>query len=285
MDRDIFVISDLHIGDGGPRDNFAVGDRKDYFLSFLDYVRTENGELIIVGDLLEFWQASFSRVIVNNLDLLNKLAELKPTYVLGNHDTDLKGFMDTNILNHPLFEYMSEPFTRQIGNKTFKFMHGHEIDPFNSGENPSWGRMLAIFAGIFEEKNGSPISPSGESVEESLSYIGQALIRLWNWLINKLKKVSEGNTPNPKDEFTPAQNPDRAKEMLAKYAADRDNDGYDIAIVGHTHQPGRIDDWYYNSGSWATTNNNFIRITPDGKVRIFDWKEDNATENNTVLDT
>ena len=38
---DIFVISDLHIGDGGPRDNFACGDCRDQLIAFLDYVETQ----------------------------------------------------------------------------------------------------------------------------------------------------------------------------------------------------------------------------------------------------
>ncbi len=45
----------------------------------------------------------------------------------------------------------------------------------------------------------------------------------------------------------------------------------------------RIDDWYFNSGSWATSDNNFIHITPNGKVQIFDWKDDQPVVNETVL--
>ena len=36
MDGPIFVVSDLHLGDNGPRDNFAVGNRPQQFNRFLD---------------------------------------------------------------------------------------------------------------------------------------------------------------------------------------------------------------------------------------------------------
>jgi UDP-2,3-diacylglucosamine pyrophosphatase LpxH len=54
------------IGDGGPRDNFGHegSNRPQQLTRFLDYVSEQNGELIVVGDLLEFWQANFSKVIV-----------------------------------------------------------------------------------------------------------------------------------------------------------------------------------------------------------------------------
>ena len=282
--RPIFVISDLHIGDGGPRDNFALGGRRKQLFGFLDHVAAKNGELIIAGDLFEFWQSSFSKVIVSNLPLLDRLAELHPAYILGNHDADLNAFVDENLLAHPFFRTMCGPFTRSIAGRQFRFMHGHEVDPFNWGDTPGWGRMLAIFAGIFEDRIGSPMLPTGESVEEALSAFGENLLRLWNWLANKLKKsVTGGRSPSPKHELTPAQNPDRATDMLAKYAADRDAKGYDVAVVGHTHQPGRIGEWYFNTGSWSTTGNNFVRIEPDGEVRVFDWRDGQGVPNQALL--
>ncbi len=281
MDRDILVISDLHIGDGGPRDNFGYKDsnRPDQFMAFLGYVEKEGAELIIAGDLLEFWQASLSKVIVSNQAMLDRLAQLNATYILGNHDSDLSHFIGTDWLTHPLFKNMSGPMTREIGSRTFKFMHGHEIDPFNAGDTPSWGRMMAIFAGICEDKVGSPML--GYDPLESL------LTRLGEWILKRAANgyagVKQAVTKSAKKELTPAQNPDRAAEMLVKYAANRSSEGYDVAIVGHTHQPGRMDGWYFNTGSWATTDNNFVRISPAGDVQVFDWNDGHPQANDSVL--
>ena len=278
---DIFVISDLHIGDGGPRDNFghAHSTRPEQLVAFLDYVEHEKGELIILGDLLEFWQSSLSKVIVHNLPLLDRFAELEATYVLGNHDADLLHFVGKSLLAHPLFASMTGPIERTIAGKRFKFIHGHEVDPFNAGDTPSWGRMMAIFAGICEDKVGSPML--GNDPLESL------LTRIGEWL---LKKVANGYaaakgtiTKSAKQELTPAQNAERAAEMLSMYAADREAEGYEVLIAGHTHQPGQMDGWYFNTGSWATTDNNFARITPSGDVRLFDWIDGKPVANDNIL--
>jgi len=279
--KDIFVISDLHIGDGGPRDNFghADSDRPRQIMAFLDYVEREKGELIIAGDMLEFWQASFSKVIIHNLPLLDRLANLDATYVLGNHDADLLHFVGRDLMTHPLLKSITGPITRTIGGKSFRFMHGHEVDPFNVGDTPSWGRMMAIFAGICEDKVGSPML--GNDPLESL------LTRIGEWLLKKAANAyaaAKGTvTKSTKEEHTPAQNPDRAAAMLGMYAADRQASGYDVLIVGHTHQPGRIEDWYFNTGSWATTNNNFVRITRDGEAQVFDWVDGQPKTHDTVL--
>lgn len=267
--KDIFVISDLHMGDGGARDNFghAGSERPTQLMAFLDYAENEGGELVIVGDLFEFWQANVSKVIVRNLDLLDRLADLKATYVLGNHDADLLHFIGRNMLTHSFFKNMTGPFTRNIAGKTFKFMHGHEVDAFNAGDTPGWGRMMAIFAGICEDKVGSPML-GNDPLESLLTRIGEWLLKI---AANAYASTKQGITKNPKKELTPAQNPDRTAEMIKLYADNRKAEGYEVLIAGHTHHPGRIDNWYFNSGSWATTNNNFLRISPNGNIQLFDW--------------
>jgi len=106
-DHSIFVISDLHMGDGGARDNFAVGDRERQLSLFLDYVAKEQGELVVLGDLFEFWQMNPSGTITKHLPLLDRLAKMKAVYVVGNHDADLVHFVGTGCLPHPVFRHMS----------------------------------------------------------------------------------------------------------------------------------------------------------------------------------
>jgi len=285
MQKEIFVISDLHIGDGGPRDNFGHpgSNRLEQLSLFLDYVSEQNGELIILGDLFEFWQANFSHVLTKNMSLIERLGQLKPTYVIGNHDIDLVGFIEQKLLQPTLFQNLSGPFERKIGSKTFYFMHGHEVDPYNKGETPGKGRLLAIVAGIAESFVGSPRLSDGRSVESALEQAGEGI---WNAVKRYARKLLMRVLlliGVQTDELSPAQNPDRASEMLLHYQDHMEKEKYDIAIVGHTHKPGRMDNWYFNSGSWATTDNNFIRISPEGKVKVFDWVNGQAIENNTVL--
>ncbi len=283
----IFVISDLHIGDGGPRDNFGHrgSDRPDQLMSFLDYVERENGELIIVGDLFDFWQANFSRVLTNdfNSKLIKRLGDMKATYVIGNHDIDLVGFVEKKLLSPALFQALSGPFTREVNGTTFYFMHGHEVDPYNSGETPGKGRLLTIFAGIAESFVGSPQLPNGRSVETALEQTGEGALRGFKvWGRQLLTKILMLFGVHYND-LSPAQNIERATTMLLQYNAHKEQNQYDVAVVGHTHQPGHIESWYFNAGSWATTDNNFVRITPSGGVQVFDWTNGQPVINNTVL--
>ena len=264
--RPIFVISDLHMGDGGPRDNFPVGDREQQLNLFLDYVGSQQGELVILGDLFEFWQMNPSKIVMTHKPLLDRLAAMSATYVLGNHDADFDHFIGTGFLSHPLFQQMCRPFEREIGGKRFKFMHGHEVDPLNRGDEPGKGRIFCIVAGLREDKNGSPVLPNGDFVEDDLEEIGDVVEeivghvegvgswvvrwpdRLRRWIGRLFNSPMMGSVAS---HLTPAQNPDRAREMLAMYYEDMEDNGYDVLIAGHTHHPGRIADWYFNSGTWA----------------------------------
>ena len=76
-ERDIMIVSDLHIGDGGPRDNFAADNKVEKFSCFLDYVAGQQAELMILGDLFEFWQANIGRVLTRHLSLIERLAAMQ----------------------------------------------------------------------------------------------------------------------------------------------------------------------------------------------------------------
>ncbi|MHC4231149.1 MAG: metallophosphoesterase [Planctomycetota bacterium] len=97
-EKDIIVVSDLHIGDGGPRDNFSVDNKEKKFNHFLDYVEQSDTELFVLGDLFDFWQANISRVVIHRLKLLDRLAQMQAVYVVGNHDADFEHLIGTDIL-------------------------------------------------------------------------------------------------------------------------------------------------------------------------------------------
>jgi UDP-2,3-diacylglucosamine pyrophosphatase LpxH len=282
----IFVISDLHLGDGGVRDNFAIDGREEQLDMFLDFVSDRQGELVVLGDLFEFWQMNLSHIIINRMRLLDRLAAMDATYVLGNHDSDIDAFVGTGFLRHPLFDRMSGPTTREIGGKQFRFMHGHEVDPGNKDDWPEKGRVFCILAGLFEDRNNSPVYPSGDFVEDDLERIGEGLLGPWAALASKLGRFFRlGGLGIDGGSLTPAQNRNRTRQILDAYRQDKDSNGYDVLIAGHTHQPGRIGNWYFNSGTWARKLNSFIEIAPTGFATVFDWVEGRPTPNNSVLQT
>ena len=274
--KTIFVISDLHMGDGGPRDNFAVDNKEDELGLFLDYVESQNGSLVILGDLFEFWQANIGKVLMERIHVLDRFAAMGAVYVVGNHDADLEELIGADMLSHPFFDNMTRAFTREIAGRKFKFMHGHEVEPIDQNGSPGWGKILAILGGIIEDKKGSPLLSAGGKTEKILLKTGRWFMWLWNCFVNRFeKKCTSASHPHDFDhELTPSQSPGRAKGMVKLYHLDMITNKYDIAIVGHTHAAKSIDGWYYNSGCWVGLRKNFIRILPDSTVEIHDWTEE-----------
>lgn len=273
----IIVVSDLHMGDGGPRDNFAADNKEFQFSLFLDFVENQRSELLILGDLFEFWQAPVGRILVHRLAILDRLARMKAVYVVGNHDADIEDFVGTGLLNHPFFEMMSGPFSRQIGSRSFRFMHGHEVDPFNRDGTPRWGRIFAILAGIIEDRKGSPLLSAGGRTEKTLLRFSRFFMWLWNDSVNWFEKGRQSEPSHEAAEsLTPAQEPERVKGFLSLYQKDRLQKGYDCLVAGHMHVAGLVSDWYANSGCWVGLRNNFLQITPDGTVQVWEWKNGQA---------
>lgn len=271
--QSLIVVSDLHMGDGGPRDNFAADGKERQFSLFLDYVEAEGAELYILGDLFEFWQANVGRVIVHRMPFLERFARMKAIFVVGNHDSDLEDLIGTGLLNHAFFERMSGPFSRRIGDRTFQFMHGHEVDPFNRDGTPRWGRILAILGGIIEDRKGSPLLSAGGLTEKTLLRVSRSFMWLWNISVNRFEKGRPDEPVHSMSEsLTPTQEPGRVKGILALYQKDRRHKGYDCLVAGHTHKAGLVGGWYANSGCWVGLRNNFLQIAPDGTVQVWEWK-------------
>ncbi len=122
-------ISDLHLGDGSRTDDFS---RDEHFLEFLEFVKTEANELIILGDFLELWQADLDRVVFRHSQVINKLLSLrdkvKITYVIGNHD----------YLPFIKFANSSLGIATEYRDSKSGIVaeHGHRYDAFNRYKNP-----------------------------------------------------------------------------------------------------------------------------------------------------
>jgi UDP-2,3-diacylglucosamine pyrophosphatase LpxH len=259
-----FAISDLHCGDGGPRDNFACGNHEKDLLSFLDMVEDEGGKLVVGGDLFELWQSNISKVITKRICLLDRLAAMGAIYVLGNHDADLRYFKNygRQWLNHPFFRTMCDEYLLNVNDTLFYFIHGHQADAYCAGDTPGLGRITAIYSGLAEDKNGSPMLDKYRTVEDKVVGRLEKLVSLWNRFRGKPDRFTEINRA--------------LRYQVAKYAAH-------AVICGHTHFPGQYGGWLYNTGTWAERTNSFVRIDDDGSINVFDWANGRATLNHTTL--
>ncbi len=285
--RPHFVVSDLHMGDKGPRDNFAAmsnGNREREFHDFLDYVDSQNGEVTIAGDLFELWQGNISKVMTCRMDLLDRLAAMDATYMLGNHDIDLKYFTDRRLKAlHPLLEnsirHPNLEFERTIyaNGSTILIIHGHEQDKYCRNETPDLGRISAIYSGMKEDKNKSPLLKD-------------------KWGSTTVEKRSLGRW----DRFSAFCRRLMGEESLAMLIRQEVYQVYldrhvDAVLHGHTHQPGQF--WrhssivgqpiplpIYNTGTWAEEVCTFARIGVGGAIELLNWVNGEAVPNKTRLE-
>lgn len=276
MNRPEFAISDLHMGDKGPRDNFAAmskGRREWEFNRFLDYVEYCNGTLRIVGDLFELWQGNISAVLTARLDLIDRLARMGAVYQLGNHDIDLKYFVTGRVrLGHKLFDNLIDgPQCIVRNGRRIMFTHGHLEDKYCCGETPDMGRVSAIYTGLKEDKNGGPLLAKYDYRTVENDTLGRIF-----WFTNLWNKLT----------FKPDHGACMRQAILQTWR----KSGAQALVYGHTHEPGQFAFKstgeklpIYNLGTWAEQVNTFARVNTYGHVFLYDWVDGQPVNNTQLL--
>ena len=232
----IFCVSDLHLGDRGCRDNFAVGDREKKLDKFLDYVG--GNQVLILGDLIDCWTTNMSRAYHAYSKLFNRLWQMEAVWILGNHDNVLQ---PTDPWPWPNCPERAENFTAKINGKSFQFIHGHGVDTACNTPNPGIGNITAIISGLLEDRNGGP-TRDGFIEDKFISVLEKAL-KLW-------------------------RKEDRSKELLEKIKGYRTSE---VLVFGHTHQAGQVGDTVYNCGCWCRDRDTFVQIDDRGSVSVNEW--------------
>ena len=278
--KPIFVISDLHMGNGSSLDQFKRAGAEQLFLDFLDYVTGQEGQLIVAGDLLELWRFSLTEVIDHRHRLLERLTQINPMYITGNHDfgaADAKKHQ-----GHPLFQCIQSPLTVPIGDRRFRFMHGHEQDPFINRR--LYSRTLPGY-----------LSPAFSLKDRMCRWTGDAIPNLFLEGGERVLGFLHGDRRSPLHRIHPELHhskkwhkrrsgyPIRVQKMLSRYHYDKDKNDYDVAVLGHSHKAGQYGDWYFNSGCWIGANHSFLKIWPDGHVEVFDWERGGPRSNQIVV--
>ncbi|UCD44946.1 MAG: UDP-2,3-diacylglucosamine diphosphatase [Candidatus Bathyarchaeota archaeon] len=115
----VCVVSDIHLGFNKAQDAA--------FSAFLDLDENQDlDELILLGDVLDFWVADDKTIFGNMHSLLRKIQRLdcRKVLVIGNHDYILSGYIGDYIPDLQIVE----DYTSQIGGKLYLFLHGHQFD-------------------------------------------------------------------------------------------------------------------------------------------------------------
>ena len=276
----LFVISDLHIGDGSSRDNLIKDNKIVLFNRFLDEVEKQNGTLLILGDLLELWRYSLAAILGRWWKLFDRLAGMNVIYVPGNHDDLLDSRYSKNQPMHPFFQSLHQPFDKIIGNKRFKFMHGHEVDPLISPYLTSLSPLLRFLVGTLEFRSNMCLITSDRTTDILLE-AGEQFLRVWHTVTRQVNHGVYSHLGFPGEFLTHLKCPIRTRNMLARFYKQQESGVYDVTVTGHTHKAGHFSDWYFNCGSWTRQTMNYLTIDPDGHIEIRNWTS-NGSSINTV---
>lgn len=292
--KKIICLSDLHIGAGpceggrwNARDNFTA-EKTEAFKQFLEQVNSSSDKIVFyLGDVIEAWQADGSRVIKNRLSLFNQMSEGKRVYLVGNHDRWYSHGVGCReaVPTHPFFDDMTRLFVLKAGNKKILFMHGHEIDPYNMGEEPSKGQAIAILAaGVEDTIGGTRIGNDSVSAEERLQSIAEramgAFNRCFGWIprIITYVKRETGHQVETSHEGGNLHNYHLQNAAYLKEKLKGTANEFDFVVMGHTHIPGQRA-WYHNTGSWSEGVPTFIEIDISGAEPVFnhyEWRDGKA---------
>jgi UDP-2,3-diacylglucosamine hydrolase len=131
LQKKIYFLSDFHLG---APDHASSLDREKLIVRFLDEIKTDAGEIFLVGDMFDFWYEYRKVVPKGYLRLLGKLAELSDAgialhFFVGNHDMWMKNYFQKE-LNIPVY-YEPKEFERQ--GKSFLIGHGDGLGPGDHG--------------------------------------------------------------------------------------------------------------------------------------------------------
>jgi len=253
-DKTIYIVSDLHMGNGSKADSFAPYAK--IFNDFLDMVDQDpNGILIIAGDVFELWQFSSGNIFKTYFDLIKRLINMNTIFIIGNHDIDLFGFIDSP-LKLSFLDQLKNDVQIERGGQKIKIIHGHEFDIFN---NPSkslfMGRIVTLLVGEYEKNNQYFDKWAEKYLEPFFRKLSLFAMNFYSRFFGKSQSQVEG----------------KLSKILEKYHKNNPNE---FIVSGHTHYPGWFGDWYVNTGSWERKDNpHYVKITPDGSVTLYKYPE------------
>ena len=245
--KKIYFLSDFHLG----APNYTASlEREKKIVAFLDSIKQDAAEIIIDGDIFDFWYEYKTTVPKGYVRLLGKLAELtdagiKVHVFTGNHDMWMSGYFESE-LNIPVYH---NPKTFTWGGKQFLIGHGDGLGPGDHG--------FKFIKKIFRNK--------------ICQWLFGQLHPSWGMgLANYLSRKSREKTGTSDEVFFGEQEwlIIYCREMLAK-------EHFDYFIFGHRHLPidHRLSETsrYINLGDWIRY---FTYATFDGNdVVLHVWKD------------
>jgi len=218
----IYFISDVHLGENFPE---READKRHRLFSFLEMISGPENQLIIVGDLFDFWFEYKHAIPREHQAVILKLAQLKSRgirliYITGNHDHWLGDYLSKEIG----LEIYRDYFDTTLDGQRIYITHGDGLASKDRGYR-LLKRILQSRLNIFLYRL-IPVD------------IGIPLAKF-------VSRVSRGHTQKrPKESFL---------QEYRDYARQRLKEGFAAVIIAHTHVPEQIafpEGLYLNTGDW-----------------------------------
>lgn len=123
----IYIASDMHFGASSREHSIP---REKHFVNWLESIREDCAELILLGDVFDFW-FEYKHVIPKGyVRLLGKLAEMADAGIpisifTGNHDLWLRDYFPTELG----IDVHTKPIFREFHGKRYYLAHGDGLGP------------------------------------------------------------------------------------------------------------------------------------------------------------
>lgn len=220
----IYFVSDVHIGFYKRE---IDREREDLFLNFLKKIRGQCSELILVGDIFDYWfdyKTVIPKDFYRTLDALKSLTDegIKITYLMGNHDFGHYRFFRDEMG----IEVLEEDISRRFGDKKFYISHGDGKIPGEIG--------YRILKKILRSK------------------INQCLFRKF-FHPDFAIALASGSSRKSRRYSDAADIGVGLDKGMKDYAFKKIDEGYDYVIFGHRHKPEIIEmgkGKYITLGDW-----------------------------------
>lgn len=242
-----YIISDLHIGGGGPSDDFSRN--RETLEAFLEYVEKEGSRLIVAGDLIELWQFSVWHILERYGGLLQRLLGLADIFTIGNHDIELQLLLG---LGEPFVSRIVERY--HVPDTDVLVLHGHQFDTYNDpARNLSIGRLVTAVVGKMER-----VYADADEFLSALQGDAAARARVSAAIGGELGGDLGGEPVDAVEILTA-----HLKDTYLGKAIQLVDDAPSVVrlICGHTHKPGRTRDGrIINAGHWTGSEPTYVEV-------------------------
>ena len=209
MNGKIYFASDFHLG---VPDHESSLQREKKIVEWLDKIRNDAEEIILLGDLFDFWFEYNTVVPKGFVRFLGKLAHLsdsgiKISVFTGNHDIWMFDYFEKE-LNIPVYR---KPQVRKWNGKKFYIAHGDGLGPGDQG----FKFLKAVFTNKFCQRLFNWLHPD---IGVKIALFWSARSRIANSIIDEYKGDD--------------------KEWLVLHSKMQlEKEQYDYFIYGHRHIP------------------------------------------------